>query len=253
MAPVDGRLSSGMVDRHGGPAGNGEVGDVGDTDLDSTDLDAPPRARPTPPAARRPAARRGRRCRWGAAAAVAAAALVLVVVQHARGGGGATDAGLVAVGGSLGEVARPTSADNNTRAVLRVELRNDAAAPVTLLALRPTGEAGSLMHDDLRSSGAESMGVESGLTLRPGRRVTVTLTGVVRCAGARGVPAVAGDLGARVRGADGGRARPGGARPERPLVDHRPGAGVRARPSPLSGPARPAGARARSPGREEGG
>ena len=186
-----------MVDLQGPPAGSGEVGPG--TDLDAP---APPRAVPAPAARRRSWGRRRRW--WGAVVAATVAALAaLVAVQHARGGAETDEAGLVAVAGSLEGATRPTSADNNTRAVLRVELRNDADAPVTLLALRPTGDAGSLMRDDLRSSGAESMGVETGVTLRPGRRVAVSVSGVVRCAGAGGSPAVAGDLGARVRGADG--------------------------------------------------
>ena len=192
---MDGRLPSGMADRQAPPGG-----ETGATDLDAP---APPRAAPRPPGRSR-GRPPGRRRRWGAVVVAAAAVLVvLVAVQHARGGTAAEPAGLVAVAGSLEDVTRPTSADNNTRAVLRVELRNDADAPVTLLALRPTGDAGSLMRDDLRSSGAESMGVEQGLTLRPGRRVAVRVSGVVRCSGAGGAPTAAGGLGARVRGVDG--------------------------------------------------
>lgn len=128
----------------------------------------------------------------------------LLAVQHARAGQRDAEAGLVGVGGDLVQVSRPTSADNNTRATLTVDLRNDTAVPVTLVALRPTDDAGSLVRDDLRSSGAESMGVETGVTLRPGRRVTVVMSGVVRCPGAGGDPAVTGDLAASVR--DPGRA-----------------------------------------------
>ena len=195
--PVDGGLSSGMADRHAPPG----------VEVGSTDLDAPPRAAPpraAAPTVRRATARsRSRRRTVGVAAAVAVVAVALVLVQHARGGAEAGGAGLVAVAGGLEALTRPTSADNNTRAVLRVELRNDAEDPVTLLALRPTGDPGSLMRDDLRSSGAESMGVQSGATLRPGRRVAVRVSGVVRCAGAGAAPTVTGDLGARVRGLDG--------------------------------------------------
>lgn len=172
--------------------------DGGDGPGVDVDLDAPA---PPLPAVRR--ARPSRRRRWAAAAACTAVVVAaLLAVQHARGdqrGTEDTAAGLVGVGGDLVQASRPTSADNNTRAVLTVDLRNDTAVPVTLVALHPSGDAGSLLRDDLRSSGAESMGVETGVTLRPGRRVTVVMAGVVRCPGAGGGRAVTGDLAASVR------------------------------------------------------
>lgn len=174
------------------------------------DLDAPTSLPALSRQARAGTRRTGpsRRRRWAAAVASTAVVLAaLVAVQHARGG--QRDAGaaaaLVGVDGGLVQASRPTSADNNTRATLTVDLRNDTPAPTTLLGLHPTDDAGSLLRDDLRSSGAESMGVEPGVTLRPGRRVTVVMTGVVRCPGASGGPAVTGDLSASVRDVGGAR------------------------------------------------
>lgn len=199
-------------DRAGGGAsraGGGASTDGGGPEVD-VDLDAPtssPVRRTRPPRRGGDRGRSPRRRRLVAAGAAGAVALVaLLAVQHARGGQRGTEdaaAGLVGAGGGLVQASRPTSADNNTRAVLTVDLRNDTAAPVTLLALRPADDAGSLLRDDLRSSGAESMGVEQGRTLRPGRRVAVVMAGVVRCPGAGGGPAVTGDLSASVRDLDG--------------------------------------------------